>query len=275
MKFEDIEIEEVDFEAMLEESFKKSESKSDLVTGTIVKIDEKDELAVVDIGGGRDANLSLEEITDENGSVTFSVGDTIEVVTMGRGRISHKAALSRAALNEFIAEYDEEQEYIIEGIVTKKNKGGYVVEVDGLEFFMPRTLSYLSSKTDPIGKKVKALIVKVDKDKGSVVVSRKELIERDKAKTEEIVGTLLAEKTVVVGTIKKITSYGMFVDVGGMDGLVHYSQISHKGPVNPSKYFAEGDEVNVLALDYDKKKRHYHYQLKMLTQILGVILIQL
>ena len=73
MKFEDIEIEEVDFEAMLEESFKKSESRSDLVTGTIVKIDEKDNLVVVDIGGGRDANLELTEITDEDGKVLFAV----------------------------------------------------------------------------------------------------------------------------------------------------------------------------------------------------------
>jgi len=241
MKFEDFEMDETeDFAALLEESFKKSESRSDLVAGTIVKIDEQDNLVVVDIGGGRDANLDLAEITDEEGNITFAVNDTIDVVSMGRGRISHKAALSRVALNEFIAEYDDEQEYIIEGVVTKKNKGGYVVDCDGLEFFMPRTLSYLSSKIDPIGKKVKAVIVKVDKDKGSVVVSRKELIERDKAKTDEIVGALLESKDPVIGTIKKITSYGMFVDVGGMDGLVHYSQISHKGPVNPSKYFQEG-----------------------------------
>jgi len=265
MKFEDFEMDETeDFAAMLEESFKKTESKSDLVTGTIVKIDENDNLVVVDIGGGRDANLDLAEITDEEGNISFSVNDTIDVVTLGRGRVSHKAALGRVALNEFIAEYDEEQEYIIEGIVTKKNKGGYVVEVDGLEFFMPRTLSYLSSKpgVESVGKKVKAVIVKVDKDKGSVVVSRKELIERDKAKTDEIVGALLENKEPVIGTIKKITSYGMFVDVGGMDGLVHYSQISHKGPVNPSKYFEEGDEVNVIALEYDKKKRHLSLSIK-------------
>ena len=262
MKFEDIEIEDVDFEAMLEESFKRSELRNDLVTGTVVKIDEKDNLAVVDIGGGRDANLALDEIKDEEGNIKFKVGDTIDVLNMGRGRISYQAALGRAALNEFISEYDKEQEYIIEGVVTKKNKGGYVVDVDGLEFFMPRTLSYLSSKIDPIGKKVKAVIVKVDKDKGSVVISRKELIERDKAKTDEIVAELLENKEPVVGTIKKITSYGMFVDVGGMDGLVHYSQISHKGPVKPSKYFEEGDEVNVVALEYDKKKRHLSLSIK-------------
>ena len=109
MKFEDIEIEEVDFEAMLEESFKKSESRSDLVTGTVVKIDEKDNLAVVDIGGGRDANLNLDEIKDEEGNILFNVGDEIQVVNQGRGRISYKAALSRVALNEFISEYELKQ----------------------------------------------------------------------------------------------------------------------------------------------------------------------
>ncbi|MEY3090831.1 MAG: ribosomal protein [Pseudomonadota bacterium] len=262
MKFEDIEIEDVDFEAMLEESFKKSESKNDLVTGTVVKVDEKDNIAVIDIGGGKDATLALDELKDSKGNLTFAVGDSIDVLNMGRGRISYKAAKNKAALNEFISEYDDTQEYIIDGVVTKSNKGGYVVECDGLEFFMPRTLSYLSSKTDPVGKKVKAMIVKVDKEKGSVVVSRKELIEREKSKNDEVVSELLENKDPVVGTIKKITSYGMFVDVGGMDGLVHYSQISHKGPVNPSKYFAEGDQVNVIALDYDKKKRHLSLSIK-------------
>ncbi len=262
MKLEDIEIEDVDFEALLEESFKKTESRNDLVTGTIVKIVEDENLMIVDIGGGMDANLNLDEVRDEEGNILYAVGDKIEVLTLGRGRVSYKQAQQRKALNAFIESYDPEQEYIVEGVVVKKNKGGYVVESDGLEFFMPRTLSYLSSKTDPIGKKVKAVIVKVDKDKGSVVISRKELIERDRAKAQEIVDGLLESKEPVVGTVKKITSYGMFVDVGGMDGLVHYSQISHKGPVNPAKYFEEGDEVNVVALDYDKKKRHLSLSIK-------------
>jgi len=266
MKFEDIEIEDVDFEAMLEESFKKSDSKSDLVEGVIVKINEDDEQAIVDIGRKNEAFLPLDQIRNEEGELTYKEGDTIDVVVTGnrgeRPMVSHEMAKKRAALNTFIDAYDEEQEYIVDGVVTKKNKGGYVVESEGLEFFMPRTLSYLSSKIDAIGKKVKAVIVKVDKDKHSVVISRKELIERDKARVQEIVDRLLESKEVVEGTIKKITSYGMFVDVGGMDGLVHYSQISHKGPVNPSKYFEEGDLVNVVALDYDKKKRHLSLSIK-------------
>jgi small subunit ribosomal protein S1 len=266
MKFEDIEIEDVDFGAMLEESFKKTDTKSDLVDGVIVKVDENENQVVIDIGRKNEAVMSLDQIRDEDDSIMFKEGDTIQVVITGqrgeRASVSYELAEQRAALAEFIEEYDEEQEYVVEGIITKKNKGGFVVNVSGLEFFMPRTLSYISYKTDPIGKQIKALIVKVDKEKNSVVVSRKALIEREKAETQEIVDKLLENRAVVVGEVKKITSYGMFVDVGGMDGLVHYSQISHKGPVNPSKYYKEGDEVNVIAIDYDKKKRHLSLSIK-------------
>jgi small subunit ribosomal protein S1 len=269
MKFEDIEVEDVDFGAMLEESFKKSDSSSDLIEGVIVRIDVDDNQVVVDIGRKNEAFMSLDQIRDEDGDIMFEVGERIPVVITGfrgeRANISYELAEKRAALAEFIEEYDDDEEYIVEGVITKKNKGGFVVDVSGLEFFMPRTLSYISHKINPIGKKVKALIVKVDKEKGSVVVSRRELIEREKAETQEIVNKLLENKAVVLGIIKKITSYGMFVDVGGMDGLVHYSQISHKGPVNPSKYYKEGDEVNVIAIDYDKKKRHLSLSIKDAT----------
>ena len=266
MKFEDIQEEEVDFGAMLEESFKKQESSSDLVNGVIVEIREDDNQAIIDIGRKNEAFLSLDQLRDNDGVLLFNAGDEIMVIITGfrgeRPSISYDMAKKKAALNEFISEYDSEQEYIIEGTITKKNKGGFIVDCDGLEFFMPRTLSYLSPKNDSMGKKVKAVIVKVDKDKNSVVISRKELIERDKSQKQDIVNALLEAKDPVIGTIKKITSYGMFVDVGGMDGLVHYSQISNKGPVNPSKYFDEGDEVSVIALDYDKKKRHLSLSIK-------------
>ncbi len=266
MKFEDIEIEDVDFEAMLEESFKNEESEGDLVEGRIVKINEDDNQAIVDVGTKKEAFLSLDQLRDESGNLLFKEGDDITVVVTGkrgdRLNISYELAKKQRALREFIAGYDETQEYIIEGEVIKKNKGGYIIECDGLDFFMPRTLSYLSQKIDPIGKKVKAVITKVDKDKNSVVVSRKELIERENGKIDEIAEALLNSKDIIKGIVKKITSYGAFVDVGGVDGLVHYSQISHKGPVNPSKYFSEGDEVNVVALEYDKKKKHLSLSIK-------------
>ena len=266
MKFEDIEIEDVDFGALLEESFKKEESGSDLVKGTIVRISQEDNQAIIDIGRKNEAVINLEQLQDEDGNINFKEGDEIDVVVTGykgeRPIVSYDLAKKRAAMEEFIAEYDDTQEYIVEGTIVKKNKGGFIVDCDGLEFFMPRTLSYISNKTNPIGKKVKAVIVKVEKDNGSVVVSRKELIERDKKRVQEVVDALANATEPVKGIVKKITSYGMFVDVGGIDGLVHYSEISHKGPVNPAKYYNEGDEVEVVMLDFDKKKRHLSLSIK-------------
>jgi len=266
MKFEDIEIEDVDFEAMLEESFKKEESGNDLVEGTIVRVSKEDNQAIIDIGRKNEAIISLDQLRDNEGNLEFKEGDSIKVVITGnsgeRPIVSYDLAKKRAAMNEFISEYDESQEYIIDGVITKKNRGGYIVDCDGLEFFMPRTLSYINSKINPIGKKIKALIVKVDKDEGSAVVSRKELIEREKNKIQNVVDSIKNATQPVSGIIRKITSYGMFVDVGGIDGLVHYSQISHKGPVNPAKYYNEGDEVKVKMIDYDKKKRHLSLSIK-------------
>ncbi len=266
MKFEDIEIEDVDFGALLEESFKKEESGSDLVEGTIVRISEDDNQAIIDIGRKNEAVINLEQLRDKEGNLQFKESDTIKVVITGhkgeRPIVSYDLAQKRAAMEEFISEYDDEQEYIIEGTIAKKNKGGFIVDCDGLEFFMPRTLSYISNKTNPIGKKVKALIVKVEKESGSVVVSRKALIEREKSRVLEVVEAIEKAEEPVKGIVKKITSYGMFVDVGGIDGLVHYSEISHKGPVNPAKYYSEGDEVDVVMLDFDKKKRHLSLSIK-------------
>ncbi len=266
MKFEDIEIEDVDFGAMLEESFKREESSNDLIEGKIVKINEGDNQALIDIGRKKEAVISLDQLRNSDGTLAFSEGDNIDVIITGaRGErpiVSYELAKKRAALNAFIESYDDTQEYLIEGTIAKKNKGGYVIECDGLEFFMPRTLSYLNQKNDAPGKKVKAIITKVDKDKGSVVVSRKELIDREGNKIDEIANKLLEDKIIVEGTVKMITSYGIFVDVGGVDGLVHYSHISHKGPVNPSKYYKEGDKVNVIALEYDKKKKHLSLSIK-------------
>jgi len=86
------------------------------------------------------------------------------------------------ALSEFIDEYDDEEEYIVDGVITRKNKGGFVVDVSGLEFFMPKTLSYISPKINPIGKRIKALIVKVDKEKQSVICLQKRFYRKRKGR---------------------------------------------------------------------------------------------
>jgi small subunit ribosomal protein S1 len=262
--FEDFD--EQDFGKILEEFEKKQKKQSDLVEGEIVSINEDDNQALIDIGQKNEAIISLNQLRDEEGNLLFNKGDKISVVLTGykgeRPIVSYELAKKRALMDEFLDEYDDENEYIIEGIIKKINRGGYVVDCDGLEFFMPKTQSYLNAKSKPLGKRVKAIIVNVDKDKKSVVVSRKELIEREKRRVQDIIDSIANAEGPVTGVVKKITSYGMFVDVGGIDGLVHYSEISHKGPVNPAKYYKEGDEVKVVMLNYDKKKKHLSLSIK-------------
>lgn len=127
---------------------------------------------------------------------------------------------------------------------------------------MPRSLAAFKESDNVIGRKVKAQVIKLDPEDNSIVVSRRKLFNEERKRKKEIIDQLMQEDTIVEGVIKKITSYGMFVDVGGVDGLVHYNEISYKGPVNPSKLYDEGEKVLVKAIAYDKDKRHLSLSIK-------------
>jgi len=266
MAFDNELLDEENFAAMFAESEKKQET-SRIVEGEIVEIQAEDNRALVGVGDKLEGILSLDEIRDENGELKFACGDKIKVMQMGyyneRPKISYKKVLEQEKTIEFIdAHKDDFEDTIIEGIITKKNRGGYVVEADAVSFFMPRSLAAFKDTDDVVGRKIKAQVVKVDAAENSIIVSRRKLFNEERKKKKEIIDQLMAEDVVVEGTIKKITSYGMFVDVGGVDGLVHYNEISYKGPVNPSKLFAEGDTVTVKAISYDKDKRHLSLSIK-------------
>ncbi len=259
------ELEEMDFAAMLEESFKKDSGRDALIDGVIVEI--KDDVALVDVGKKSEGRLYTSEITDSEGNVTYKVGDTIKVVITGfrneRPSVSHKKAIRKERVKSFIADYKEDEDTIFELKVVGKNKGGFIVENDdGVEFFLPRSQAAVRDMNALMGKMVKVKIIKIDKDNESIVVSRKKCLDDDRKKRKEIVQELIDADEVVDGTIKKITTYGMFVDIGGVDGLVHYSEISYKGPVNPSTIYSEGEVVPVKAIKYDKEKRHLSLSIK-------------
>ena len=266
MAFDNELLDEENFAAMFAESEKKQET-SRIVEGEIVEIQMDDNKALVGVGDKLEGILSLDEIRDENGELKFNTGDKIKVMQMGyyneRPKISYKKVLEQEKTIEFIDAHKEDfEDTIIEGIITKKNRGGYVVEADAVSFFMPRSLAAFKDTDEVVGRKIKAQVVKIDAAENSIIVSRRKLFNEERKKKKEIIDQLMAEDVVVEGTIKKITSYGMFVDVGGVDGLVHYNEISYKGPVNPSKLFAEGDTVTVKAISYDKDKRHLSLSIK-------------
>jgi small subunit ribosomal protein S1 len=256
---------EGDFASMFEASLKKEKSGS-LVEGIIVAIKDEDESILVDVGKKQEGVLRKSEILDENGELLFNIGDKITVVITGyrneRPGLSYKKAIRGKKVEEFISNYSEDVEVIIDGVIVGKNKGGYIIEDDDVEFFLPKSQAYFKDSNTIIGKKVKAKVIKVDKDAKSIVISRKVLIELDREKRQEIIDALLEKDEITRGVIKKITSYGMFVDVGGVDGLVHYSEISYKGPVNPSNVYEEGEEVEVKAIKYDQEKRHLSLSIK-------------
>lgn len=253
-KFEDFEAE--NFEELLKQYDNKHDSS--VTTGVIVKIDGDE--AFVDIGKKSEGILPLSELDGD-----FKAGDTIEVAITGshsgRALLSHKKALRKKKVIEFIKNYDENSEPFVDVKIIEKNKGGFVcVDNDGVEFFLPK--SHFNTKDNALGKNLKVKIIKIDKDEQSVVVSRKKIVDEERKKRKEIVSELLQEDKILEGIIKKITSYGMFVNVEGVDGLVHYSEISYKGHVNPSALYKEGDKVKVKALKYDSDKKHLSLSIK-------------
>ncbi|QDF27938.1 30S ribosomal protein S1 [Halarcobacter anaerophilus] len=265
MGIDDIELgEDFDFAQMLEESFENAENNS-VVDGVIVEI--TGDSVLVDVGQKIEGRLNISEITI-GGEVQFKAGDTIPVMLMGtkgeRPSISYKKVLQKEKFDAFVKEHGENiEDVVIEGkIVSVKNRGGFIIEDEtGLEYFMPMAQSYLKTQ-GAIGKKVKAKVLKVNNAQNSIIVSRKKLIEEAKLEKDSRVTEILEKNEPVTGTVKKITSYGMFIDLGGIDGLVNYNEISYKGPVNPANYYNEGDEVPVVVLSYDKAKQHLSLSIK-------------
>ena len=257
---------EEDFAAMLEASERRVVSGA-MQTGEIVAIN--DEYAMVAVPNEKiEASLRLSEIQDENGKLLFNKGDKIEVfVTSGRGRpsASYKKALKMHKIVEKIAELaDDYKDKIIEAKVIKKNKGGFMLEYDGVDVFMPRRDSAVREDDKAIGRTYKVAIVNLDKENNSIVVSRKRFFELDDANRQNMSSKLLENDGVQNGVVAKIAPFGIFVDIGGIEGLVHYTELSHKGPVNPAKNFKEGDAVVVKVLGYDEKKRRLSLSMKAL-----------
>lgn len=265
MKFEEFG-EEEDFAAMLEESFRQQKSER-LTEGKIIDI--KGDSVLIDVGEKTEGRLNISEITNEDGTLRYQVGQMIPITISGhrneRPVVSHKNAIKKAKQKAFIEANRnyEENEATVEGRIIKQNKGGFIVENDGIEFFLPNSLAmFKKDEKDLVGKTIKAFIVKIDENDGSIVISRKKYVGEKKKFKKEAVKKLAESEDMLEGIVKKITSYGMFVEVDGVDGLVHYNEISYKGPVNPSTMYNVGDTVQVKVISFDNEKKHLSFSIK-------------
>ncbi|MDR0666475.1 MAG: 30S ribosomal protein S1 [Campylobacteraceae bacterium] len=252
------------FAAMLEESLKETDNEI-TVDGVIVEV--RDDIALVDVGKKSEGRLYISEIKDAEGNLTHKAGDAIKVVITGyrneKPIVSHRKAVKKENIKTFIDNFDENDNSSFDVKVIGKNRGGLIAENgDGVEFFLPRSQAAVKDPQTLSGKTIKVSVLKIDKDNQSIVVSRKKLLDEERKKRKDIIQELMEKDKIIEGVIKKITTYGMFVDVGGVDGLVHYSEISYKGPVNPSSFYKEGDRVLVKAVSYDKEKRHLSLSIK-------------
>ncbi|EHI18024.1 30S ribosomal protein S1 [Campylobacter jejuni] len=256
-------LEEEDFGQLLE-AFDKSREEA-TTEGVIVEI--KNDEVYVDIGKKSEGILALSEIQGDNSKLLFNVGDSIKVAVMGsrggRSLLSHKKALRKEKVIEFIKNYQENQDDIFTVKVVGKNKGGLiVVDENDVEFFLPKSQYGFKETNNIIGKTFKVKIIKIDKDEQSIIVSRKKTLDDERRKRKELINNVAQQEDLIEGIVKKITTYGMFIDVGGVDGLVHYSEISYKGPVNPGTLYKEGDKVPVKVIKYDKERKHLSLSIK-------------
>ncbi len=253
-----------DFASMFEQ-FEKRENER-VSEGNIVAI-ENNQVIIAVPGEKKEGIVALDEIQDSQGNLLFKVGDTLPIVITGRRNeqpiVSYKKAVRREKVRQYIQSLGTDyKDKIVEGIVVKRNKGGYVVESGDVEFFMPKFAAAFKEGSKVEGKKIRACIINVKPEEDSIVISRKRLFEIENTVKKDTIDNLLKEQGVLEGKVKKITSFGMFVDVNGVEGLVHYTEISYKGPVNPSKLYKEEDIVPIKVLNYDKDKRRLALSIK-------------
>ncbi|WP_027327750.1 30S ribosomal protein S1 [Helicobacter pametensis] len=256
---------ELDFEALLNESERRLD-EGKIQEGVIVRVDN--DYAMIAVSGAKqEGRLPITEIQDKSGNVLFAVGDKIEVYVSGnqeRLSISHKKVEKLRKLEQKIAEIKDNYEGLVVNCeIIRKNKGGYVVEFDGVEAFLPRRESALRDDGKIIGKQVKAIVIGVNEAERTIVVSRKKYLDEIEKNRESNIQKLLGELDKVhEGVVVKAASFGIFVEVDGVEGLVHYTEISHKGPVNPMLFVNTGDKVQVKVLGFDSEKKRLSFSIK-------------
>lgn len=248
--------------------FEASQKNDDGVIQEAFIIKITDESVMVDVGEKVEGRFPVEEIKDESGKLLFKEGDKIKVsVSKGFGErfsVSYKRAIRLEKIQAKIKELGEDyKDKVVTAKIVRKNKGGVVLEADGIEYFMPKF--HASFKEDK-GKVVDVCIINVKPEQNSIVVSRKRFFELNHKNQSEGAKKIMERDGALDGVVKRITNFGMFVAVDDVEGLVHYTEIAHRGPVNPAKLYKEGDSIKVKAIAYDEEKGRLSFSIKALQE---------
>jgi small subunit ribosomal protein S1 len=262
-----------DFAAALENFTTETEEavgEDHVIKGTVVKLTATH--VVVDIGAKSEGMLPIAEVLDHEGQPRFKPGDEIDVMREkgeteeGYVNLSHQKAHRLRAWDDIELAYSDKKP--IKGTVVERIKGGLTVEINGARAFLPGSqvdLRPIRNLDGMKGQTIEVAIIKLNKKRGNIVVSRKQLLEEEQNAKRGKTLEHLEEGTVLTGIVKNLTEYGAFVDLGGIDGLLHITDMSWGRLTHPRDLVNVGDQIQVKVLKYDKDKQRVSLGFKQLT----------
>jgi small subunit ribosomal protein S1 len=239
-----------------------------VVAGTVIKLTDKH--VVVDIGLKSEGLIPLEQVLDLNGVPKFAAGDPIEVVVEreekeGGYLVSYEKALRHKVWDKLEEACNTKTP--VKGLVVSRVKGGLTVDI-GIKAFLPGSqveVRPVRNLDGYIGTELEVRVIKLNKKRGNVVISRKEILEEEQNEKKAITLSTLEEGSVFTGVVKNLTDYGAFVDMGGLDGLLHITDMSWGRLTHPRDLVNVGDEIQVKVLKFDKEKQRVSLGFKQLT----------
>lgn len=260
------------FADLFEESLRNTQMQTGgLVTGEVVHVD--DDVVIVNAGLKSEGVIPANQFKDEHGQLTVNVGDKVEVVVeqvedgFGETRLSREKANRIKAWEDLETAYESQS--IVKGVLTGKVKGGFTVALESIRAFLPGSLVDVRPVRDPSyleGKELEFKVIKLDRRRNNVVVSRRAVVETEISAERNALLANLEEGQVVKGVVKNITDYGAFVDLGGVDGLLHITDLAWKRVKHPSEVVNVGDEIEARVLRYDRERNRVSLGLKQLGE---------
>ena len=260
----------VNFEQILDESLNTLNMKpGSLVTGIVMDILET--YVVVHVGLKSEASVPISEFFDDSGELSVSIGDevqlTLEAIEDGHGntRVSREKAIKQEVWKRI--ENCLASEKVLKGLITGQVKGGLTVDIQGIKAFLPGSLaeSIPTKEFDHLlGKYEEFKVIKLDKEKNNIVLSRKAVLEEVNSEEREKLLSTLQEGQVTQGIVKNLTDYGAFVDLGGVDGLLHITDMSWSRINHPSEAINIGQKIEVKVIKFDKEEKKVSLGIKQL-----------
>ena len=258
------------------ELFEQSLNDINMEPGAIVAaqvVDIDGDWVTVNAGLKSEGQIPAAQFRDENGELTIAIGDDVHVALeavedgFGETRLSREKAKRAEAWKILEAAFEKDE--VVKGVINGKVKGGFTVDVDSIRAFLPGSLVDVRPVRDTAHLEHKELdfkVIKLDPKRNNVVVSRRAVLEAENSAEREALLATLQEGQQIKGIVKNLTDYGAFVDLGGVDGLLHITDMAWKRIKHPSEIVAVGDEVNVKVLKFDRERNRVSLGLKQLGE---------